>query len=149
MELAFLFSNFQSRKIKESLKNFDCIDFVLESKKLSSLPAEYTEAPKINHLSLPTDFYAPLSIYNFIDIQDFSKPDSAKKQEFCWASQFSVPDTKNAKVWAQYHIEINELAALEWLDELIATTYMRQNQYIGNAMSHYDDEYQSCQCLKS
>ena len=149
MELAFLFSNFQSRKIKESLKNFDCIDFVLEFKKLSSLPTEYTEAPKINHLSLPTDFYAPLSTYNFIEIQDFSKPDSTKKQEFCWASQFSVPDTKNAKVWAQYHIEINELAALEWLDELIATTYMRQNQYIGNAMSHYDDEYQSCQCLKS
>ena len=114
-------------------------DSVHKFKKLSPLPAECTEAPKINHSSLPTDFYAPLCTYNFIDIQDFSELDSAKMQEYSWASQFSIPDVQNAKAWAQYHIETNELAAPEWLDEkLIAATYTRQNHYFGNTMSHYE-----------
>ena len=44
----------------ESLENFDYIDSVHKFKKLSPLPAEYTEAPKIDHSSLPTDFHALL-----------------------------------------------------------------------------------------
>ena len=101
----------------ERLENFDYIDSVHKFKKLSLLPAEYTEAPKINHSSLPTDFYAPPCSYNFIDIQDFSELDSAKMQEYSWTSQFSIPDVQNAKAWAQYHIDTNDLAAPEWLDE--------------------------------
>ena len=81
------------------------------------MPAEYTEAPKINHSSLPTDFDAPLCKYNFIDIQDFSELDLAKMQEYNWASQFSIPIVQNAKAWTQYHIDTNDLAAPEWLDE--------------------------------
>ena len=76
----------------EDLENFDYIDSVHQFKKLSPLPAEYAEAPKINYSSLPRDFYAPPCTYNFIDIQDFLKLDSAKMQEYSWASQFSVPD---------------------------------------------------------
>ena len=36
----------------------------------------------------------------------------------------------------------------KWM-KLIAVTYTRQNQYFGNAMSHYEVEQQSCQCPKS
>ena len=76
----------------ECLENFDYIDSSHKFKKLSPLPAEYTEAPKFNHSSLPTDFYAPLSTYNFIDVQDFFDLDSAKMQEHSWTSRFSIPD---------------------------------------------------------
>ena len=38
-------------------------------------------------------------------------------QEYSWASQFSTPDVPNAKLWAQYHVDNNDLAAPEWLDE--------------------------------
>ena len=62
----------------ESLENLDDIDSVHKFKKLAPLAAEYTEAPKISHSSLPTGFYAPLCTYNFIYIQDFSELDSAK-----------------------------------------------------------------------
>ena len=72
-----------------------------------------------------------------------------RSKSFAGHRSFQFQILKMQKHGLQYHIEINELAAPEWLDELIATTYTRQNQYIGNAMSHYDAEYQSCQCLKS
>ena len=101
----------------EILNNFDYIDSVHKFKKVSPLPAEYNEAPKINHSSLPTDFYASLCTYNFIDIQNFSNIDSAKMQEYGWALQFSIPDVPNAKAWTQYHIDTNNLATPEWLDE--------------------------------
>ena len=81
------------------------------------MPAEYTEVPKINNSSLLTDFYAPLCTYNFIDTSEFSELDSAKMQVYSWASQFSIPDVQNVKAWAQYHIDTNDLAAPEWLDE--------------------------------
>ena len=85
----------------ETLENFEYIVSVLKLKKLSPLPAEYTKAPKINHSSLPTDFYAPLFTYNSIDTQNFSAIDSAKMQEYSWTSLFSIPDVQNAKTWAQ------------------------------------------------
>ena len=81
------------------------------------MPAKYTKAPKINHSSLPTDFDAPLCTYNFTDIQSFSQLDSAKMQEYSWASQISIPDAQNVKAWAQYYIGTNDLAPPEWLDE--------------------------------
>ena len=46
----------------ESLEKFDYIDSVHKFNKLSPLLAEYTEAPKTNHSSLPTDLYIPLYI---------------------------------------------------------------------------------------
>ena len=57
------------------------------------------------------------STYNFIGIQDFFELDSAKMQEYSWGSHFSISDVQDAKAWAQYHIDINDLSAPEWLDE--------------------------------
>ena len=93
----------------ESLENFDYSDSVHKFKKLSPLPAEHADAPKINYSSLPTDFYAPLCAYNFIDMKNFSELDSARMQEYSLASQFSIPDVQKAKAWAQYHNDIMDL----------------------------------------
>ena len=38
-------------------------------------------------------------------------------QEYSLPLQFSILDLQNVKVWAQYHIDTNNLAAPEWLDE--------------------------------
>ena len=68
----------------------------------------------------------PVCTYNFIDIQDFSELDSAKMQEYSWALQFSIPDVQNAKAWAQYHIDTNDLVASEWLDENSLLQFIRE-----------------------
>ena len=101
----------------ECLDSFDYIDAVHNFNKLSPLPAEYTEAEKINRSSLSEDFYAPLCTHNFIDIEEFSELESAKLQEHNWASQFSMSHGQDEKAWAQYHIANNEVTAPEWEGE--------------------------------
>ena len=50
-------------------------------------------------------------------MQSFSELDSAKMQEYSWASQFSIPAVQNVKAWTQYYIGTNDLAPPEWLDD--------------------------------
>ena len=76
------------------------IDVSFDSKKLSPLPAEYTEPKKVPRPS--GGFYAPLCMHNFEDLHEFPDLILAKQEEHYWFHQF-VSSGDQGKSWAQYH----------------------------------------------
>ena len=82
--------------------SIDYIDKTHSSKKLTLLPAEYTNPSHVNKSKLSGDLYAPLCCVNFEDT-NLDQLEEAMNDEFKWASQFAASYDQN-KSWAQYHI---------------------------------------------
>ena len=87
-------------QLGDELDRVDFVDISHGSKKLSPLPAEYTEPIKIPRST--ATFYAPLCLYNFNDSDEYTDLNLAKKQEYNWLDQF-IANSDLDKSWSQYH----------------------------------------------